>query len=278
MNKIELLAPAGSPESFKLAIKAGADAIYLGLAEGFNARMKADNFNIENIEEYIKYAHIFNVKVYVTVNTLVNDDEFDNCLNLIFDCFNKGVDAFIIQDLGLVSFLRKNYPNIPIHISTQAGVNNTESAYFYSKLGVKRIVLSRECDFNEIKAIKDKVQTELEVFIHGGMCSSYSGRCTLSNVMANRDANKGGCAHSCRWMYTLYNKDEKVIQDIDVTFDLLSTDKDEYYYEYEIVNGNEFIITNKKMYLKDKLQITCSTVFEGETIEKVFLIELGGYS
>lgn len=204
MNNIELLAPAGDLEKFKMAINYGADAVYLG-GERFGLRKASKNFTIKELEEATKYAHERNKRVYVTMNILAHNEDLKGLKEYVQILYNIGVDAVIVSDPGILSVIRKTVPDLPIHLSTQASVTNYESAMFWYNLGIKRIVLARELSLNEIKEIVNKVPKDLEIetFIHGAMCISYSGRCLLSNYMANRDANRGDCAQACRWKYSL---------------------------------------------------------------------------
>lgn len=205
MKKLELLAPAGNFESFKMAINNGADAVYLGL-DDFNARGNIENFSINNIEDVVSYAHLFNVKVYITLNTLINDDEFEKVYELVKKALIANVDAFIVQDLGLAYFLKQKFPNIELHASTQMGIENLEGALFAQKVGFKRIVLARETPLSEIKRIKDNCNIEIEYFIQGALCVAYSGNCYLCSLLANSSGNRGKCKQFCRLPYRLEQK------------------------------------------------------------------------
>lgn len=195
--KIELLAPAGTPESLNSAINHGANAVYLGL-NNFNARGNIENFNEENLRENVKKAHLFGVRVYLTLNTLVFDYEFDEVLNLVKKAIDAKVDAFIVQDIGLVYFLRNKFPEIELHASTQMGIENLEGAKFISDLGFSRVVLARETPLSEIKRIKDNLNVEIEYFVQGALCVSYSGNCYLCSLYANASGNRGKCKQFCR--------------------------------------------------------------------------------
>lgn len=200
--KTEILSPAGSKESLVAAIHNGADAVYLGGLQ-YGARSQAQNFTTEEIIESINYAHLYNVKIYVTVNTLIKDEEFDEVVDFVERLYLNNVDAIIIQDIGLASYLLNKYPDIVLHASTQMNVHSINQAKFLKQLGFKRIVLSRECSIETIKEIKEKVDIELEVFCHGALCMSYSGNCLMSSFIGKRSGNRGKCAQPCRLLYSL---------------------------------------------------------------------------
>ncbi len=204
MKKIELLAPAGNLEKLKMAILFGADAVYIG-GQRFGLRASADNFSLEDMREGLEFAHERNCKVYVTVNIIPHNDDLIGLPEYIEQLEQLGVDGVIVSDPGVFSIVRKAAPNMEIHISTQANNTNYMSAKFWHELGAKRIVVARELSFEEIKEMAAKIPSELdlEAFIHGAMCISYSGRCLLSNYMTGRDSNKGACSHPCRWKYQL---------------------------------------------------------------------------
>ena len=196
MRKIELLSPAGSKESFYAAINAGTDAIYLG-GKLFSARAYASNFSNEELKELIIYAHLRNVKVYVTVNTLVFEEEFFEAIKFIEFLYRNNVDAILLQDLGLASYIHKVYPSLEIHASTQLNCHNISEAKALMKLGFKRIVLARETPLHLVREIK-RLGVEVEVFVHGALCVSYSGQCLMSSLIGNRSGNRGKCAQPCR--------------------------------------------------------------------------------
>lgn len=200
MNKVELLAPAGNLEIAKVAIASGADAIYIG-GKQFGARSFAQNFTEDDFIDIVEYAHLRNAKVYVTVNTTIYDSEFDQCLEFIDFLYMTGIDAIIIQDLGLAMIARKRYPNLALHASTQMNVASVQQAQYLKEMGFSRIVLARELTLAEIKNIKDNVDIELEVFVHGAICISYSGNCYLSSFNGGRSGNRGKCAQPCRLTY-----------------------------------------------------------------------------
>ena len=204
MIKPELLAPGGSLEKLKIAIMYGADAVYIG-GEAFSLRVAAENFSYEDMKEGIEFAHKRGKKVYLTANIIPHNRDIDEFEDYIKKIRPLGFDAVLISDLGMFDMMHTLAPEIPIHISTQANNVNWRSAAMWYKLGAKRVVLAREMSFEEIKEIRRKIpkELELEAFVHGAMCISYSGRCLLSNYLTNRDSNLGACSHPCRWNYSL---------------------------------------------------------------------------
>lgn len=202
MKKPELLAPAGDFEKLKTAIHYGADAVYLGDSR-FSLRGKAGNFNSDELKEAVDYAHKNNVRAYVTANIFPHNNDIAEVKEHIGLLKTIKPDAAIVSDPGIFSIFRQKAPEINIHISTQANITNAESAKFWEKLGAKRLVLARELSIKEIKEIRKSVSIELETFVHGSMCISYSGRCYISSFLASRSANTGECTNSCRWNYTL---------------------------------------------------------------------------
>lgn len=202
MKKIELLAPAGNLEKLKMAVLYGADAVYIG-GQKFGLRAQADNFSVEDMQQGIIFAHDRGCKVYVTVNIIPHNEDLEGLPEYIMQLNELGVDALIVSDPGVFSIVRKVTPNMEIHISTQANNTNYQSANFWYELGAKRIVVARELSLSEIKEINTKTPDDLDIeaFIHGAMCISYSGRCLLSSYMTGRDSNRGDCAQSCRWKY-----------------------------------------------------------------------------
>ena len=206
MNKVELLAPAGSFECLKAAINNGANAVYLG-GKNFSARAFANNFDENELIEAVKYAHLRNVKIYVTLNTLLNEKEFNNAIKMADFYYSNNVDALLIQDLGLYYYLKNKYPDFELHCSTQMHIHNLEGVRTAKKLGFKRVVLARESTLDFIReACKQGV--EIETFVHGAICVSYSGQCLMSSVTKNRSANKGMCAQCCRLKYKLFDIDD----------------------------------------------------------------------
>ncbi len=204
MRKTELLVPAGSLEVLKIAVIYGADAVYIG-GEVFGLRAKAKNFSLEDMKEGIEFAHAHNVKVYVTANILAHNYDLDGVREYFNELKDVRPDALIISDPGIFTIAREMLPDMEIHISTQANNTNYGTYNFWYKLGAKRVVTARELSLAEIKEIRENIpdDMEIETFIHGAMCISYSGRCLLSNFMVGRDANRGECTHPCRWKYSL---------------------------------------------------------------------------
>ena len=208
MKKPELLAPAGDLENLKIAVLYGADAVFVGSKE-FSLRSRASNFTIEDLYEGAKFCHEHNAKLYVTTNIVPHNSDLIGLIDYLEDLENAGVDAIICSSYA-VMYIAKRYTNLEVHISTQQSIANSLAVKFFEEYGATRVVLARELSIKEIEEIKKNTPLELEVFIHGGMCSSYSGRCMLSNHMTNRDANRGGCAHSCRWNYDLFMGDMRL--------------------------------------------------------------------
>lgn len=202
MKKIEILSPVGEKAGFFESIKSGADALYMGLPK-FNARMKAENITLEDLQDLIKYAHLKNVKVYITMNTILKNSEVAEAVAMAGECMNAGVDAFIVQDLGLISQLKSAYPHIVLHGSTQMGVHNVWGAKVAKEVGLSRVVLSRECTISDIDSIAKNVDIELEVFVQGANCVCFSGNCYLSSIKCGASGNRGECKQLCRLPYTL---------------------------------------------------------------------------
>ncbi len=200
MKKVELLSPAKDMETLKAAINAGADAIYVG-TKLFSARALSQNFTNDEIVEAIKYCHTYGVKIYVALNTLIYENEINSFLKLVEFLHKNNVDAIILQDIGMMDLVRKIYPNLEIHASTQMHIHNLEGAKLLEKLGIKRVVLARETPINLIKKIKKNTNIELEVFVHGALCISYSGNCLMSSLIGKRSGNQGLCAQCCRQKY-----------------------------------------------------------------------------
>ncbi|NLM05942.1 MAG: U32 family peptidase [Tissierellia bacterium] len=230
MRKIELLAPAGDFEKLKTAIDYGADAVYLG-GDSFGLRKASKNFSLDEIAEGVKYSHERGRKVYVTMNIVPHDKDMVGAADYAKSLVDVGVDAIIVSDLGMMSLLMREVPDIKIHISTQASVTNYETVMFYYNLGIRRIVFARELSLAEIKEIRSKVPDDMDIecFVHGAMCISYSGRCLISNYMTGRDANQGDCAQGCRYKYNLVEEKRPgeyfpIIEDDEGTFILNSKD------------------------------------------------------
>ena len=204
MNKPEILAPAGSLAKLKYAVMYGADAVYIG-GEAFSLRVAAKNFTLEEIKEGIEFAHQRGAKVYITANIIPHNSDLDSFPDFVRQVASLGADAIIISDLGAFSIVREVAPELDIHVSTQANNTNYASANMWYKLGAKRVILARDLSFEEIKEIRSKTPSDMEIecFVHGAMCVSYSGRCLLSNYLTHRDSNRGACSHPCRWKYYL---------------------------------------------------------------------------
>lgn len=204
MRKLELLAPAGDLEKLKIAVDYGADAVYFG-GEMFSLRAGAGNLTIAEIEEGVEYAHSKGVKCHMTFNIFAHNEDIGPLREYLSRIKHIPIDAYIVSDPGVISIIKEIIPDAELHISTQANMTNYVTANFWYGQGVKRLVLARELTFDEIKEIRDNIPEtmELEAFVHGAMCISYSGRCLLSNFMIDRDANRGQCAHPCRWKYKL---------------------------------------------------------------------------
>lgn len=220
-KKPEILSPAGNPEKFRFAIDYGADAVYCAL-ERFGMRRAADNFTKETLASAIDYAHARGRKVYLTVNVMPHEGEFDQLPRFIAEADELKPDAYIVSDPGVMDCIKANAKDPELHLSTQASTVNAAACRFWHRQGVKRIVLARELSLAEIKSIRKSIpeDLELEAFVHGAMCVSYSGRCLLSNYFAGRDANGGACAQPCRWKY--YVHEEKRPEDV------ISAEQDEY--------------------------------------------------
>lgn len=216
MNKVELLAPAGNLERLKIALLYGADAVYFG-GRNYSLRANAKNLDIDEIKEACDYAHNLEKKVYVTVNIVFHTEDTLGITEYLKQLEECGVDAIIVSDPLIIDIIKDNNINLAVHISTQYSSINYETVKFWKELGVERVVLGRECSRNEIKEIIDKTGIEIETFIHGAMCASYSGRCVLSNYFTGRDANRGGCAQICRWEFDLLKDNEKINSNVKFT-------------------------------------------------------------
>lgn len=210
MKNPELLAPAGDLERLKIALKYGADAVYVG-GPFLNLRANAINFTMEDLKEGIEFAHNLNKKVYVTVNIIMHNDDYKDLINYLKELESIKVDAIIVSDPSIIKIAYDN-TNLEIHLSTQASTLNYKAVSFWKKQGVTRIVLARECSKKDIQEIMEKVDIEIETFIHGAMCAGYSGRCVMSNFLTNRDANRGGCSQICRWDFTLLDEGKKELK------------------------------------------------------------------
>jgi len=207
MKKIELLSPAGDLSRLKIALLYGADAVYIG-GRDYSLRANATNFSHEEIKEACDFAHNLGKKVYQTVNIVFHNEDIDGIYDYLKKSVDAGIDAFIVSDPFIINYIVKNFPNVEVHVSTQNSTTNIETVKFFKKEGVKRVVPARELSREEIKELCD-TGVDIEVFIHGAMCTFYSGRCTLSNYVTNRDSNRGGCAQVCRFAFDIDNNDTK---------------------------------------------------------------------
>ena len=201
MEKVELLSPAGDLERLKVTLLYGADAVYIGGRE-YSLRANATNFSIEEIKEGCSFAHKLGKKVYLTLNIVFHNEDMNGVEDYIKDVVDAGIDAFIVSDPFIINYIVTNFPNVEAHLSTQNSTSNYKTVEYFKEEGVKRVVLARELNKKQIKEIIDKTKLDIEVFIHGAMCTCYSGRCALSNYVTNRDANRGGCAQVCRFAFT----------------------------------------------------------------------------
>ena len=207
-QKAELLAPAGSMESFYAAVNSGADSVYLG-GKMFNARYNSQNFNNEEIKHIISYAHNKNVKIYVTLNTVLKDTEIVDALNNALFLYENDADAVIVQDLGLLYLIKKFISDMPVNISTQASVYNQYGVNFFKSFHVSKIIMAREMSLKQLKEVVECTSTALEVFIHGALCACYSGQCYMSSFLGGRSGNRGKCAQPCRLNYSFYDNEKK---------------------------------------------------------------------
>lgn len=250
----ELLAPAGGLPQLLAAVENGADAVYLG-GRFFNARMNAENFTMDHIKEGIAYAHLRNVKVYVTMNVLIQDDELAEAVNHAVELYRLGIDGIILQDIGLADALRKTLPDLPLHFSTQGTVYNVSGVRTAVKLGFSRVVLAREMSLDEIKAISSEQICQLEVFVHGALCMCYSGQCHLSRAIGGRSANRGECAQPCRLPYKdengveAYHLSTKDLCGIDQLGDLLAAGVTSFKIEGRM-KSPEYVATVTRIYRK----------------------------
>lgn len=207
MKKIELLAPAGDLERLKMAIRYGADAVYLG-GKRFSLRSRASNFEIEDIAEGVRFANSYGAAVHVTVNMIPHSDDFEGLEEYLKQLEQIGVRAIIVASATIIQIAKSVAPKLEVHLSTQMSSTNSLAVKYFQQLGADRVVLARECSMQQIRSICQHSDCPIETFIHGGMCVNYSGRCTLSNAMTLRDANRGGCAQSCRWKYHVVQQDQ----------------------------------------------------------------------
>ena len=200
-KRVELLSPAGDLERLKVTLLYGADAVYIG-GEKYNLRANANNFSLDEIKEGCSFAHKLGKRVHLTLNIVFHNEDMDGVEDYIRKVVDCGIDAFIVSDPFLISYIKKNYPKVEVHLSTQNSTSNYKAIEYFEEEGVDRVVLARELSKKEIKEIVDKVHCDIEVFIHGAMCTCFSGRCALSNYVTNRDANRGGCAQVCRFSFS----------------------------------------------------------------------------
>ena len=201
MDRIELLSPAGDLERLKVTLSYGADAVYIG-GEKYSLRANAINFTLDQIKEGCDFAHKLGKKVYLTLNIVFHYEDMEGVEEYIKQVVDCGIDAFIVSDPFIISHIKSNYPNVEVHLSTQNSTSNYKAVEYFKNEGIDRVVLARELSKNEIAEIIEKTGTDIEVFIHGAMCTCYSGRCALSNYVTNRDANRGGCAQVCRFAFS----------------------------------------------------------------------------
>ena len=206
MDKVELLSPAGDLERLKIALLYGADAVYIG-GQNYSLRANANNFSLDEIREGCRFAHNLGKRVHLTLNIVFHNEDMAEVEKYIADVVDCGIDAFIVSDPFIISYIKTNYPQVEVHLSTQNSTSNYKAIEFFQKEGVDRVVLARELNKKQIAEIIEKVGVDIEVFIHGAMCTCFSGRCALSNYVTNRDANRGGCAQVCRFSFE--NGDEK---------------------------------------------------------------------
>ena len=200
MARVELLSPAGDIERLKVTLLYGADAVYIG-GQKYSLRANATNFSIEQIKESCDFAHNLGKKVYLTLNIVFHNEDMDGVEEYIKEVVDAGIDAFIVSDPFIISHIKTNYPNVEVHLSTQNSTSNYIAVEYFKEEGIDRVVLARELSKTEIAEIIEKTKVDIEVFIHGAMCTCFSGRCALSNYVTNRDANRGGCAQVCRFAF-----------------------------------------------------------------------------
>ncbi|MDQ0231547.1 peptidase U32 family protein [Metabacillus malikii] len=207
-KKPELLAPAGNLEKLKIAVHYGADAVFIGGQE-YGLRSNADNFTIEEMAEGVRFANKYGAKIYVTTNIFAHNDNIAGLDEYLMSLQGAGVTGIIVADPLIIETCKRVAPKLEVHLSTQQSLSNWKAVQFWKEEGLERVVLARETGAEEMKEMKEKVDIEIEAFIHGAMCIAYSGRCTLSNHMTARDSNRGGCCQSCRWNYDLYKQDNE---------------------------------------------------------------------
>ncbi len=207
-KRIELLSPAGDLERLKVTLLYGADAVYIG-GQHYSLRANASNFSIDEIKEACDFAHSLGKKVYLTLNIVFHNEDIRGVEDYIRNVANAGIDAFIVSDPFIIKYIKTNFPNVEVHLSTQNSTSNIEAVKYFKDQGIDRVVLARELSLCEIEKIISATGMDIEVFIHGAMCTFYSGRCTLSNYLTNRDSNRGGCSQVCRFAFNIENEDKK---------------------------------------------------------------------
>jgi len=244
----ELLAPAGNYEKLKTALHYGADAVYMGLSQ-FSLRAKADNFTLEELKKAVQLVRASGKKFYITVNIFPHNKDISLIKEHLESLAGMMPDALIVSDPGVFDTVSGMFPDMPVHVSTQANITNYRSAAFWEKLGAKRLILSRELTIDEIKQIRDYVSVELECFVHGSICISYSGRCYMSSFLANRSGNLGECTNSCRWSYALMEE----------------TRKGEYFPVYENDRGT-YILSSKDLCMIEHLDKLADAGVDASTI------------
>ena len=222
-KKIELLSPAGDLERLKVTLLYGADAVYIG-GEKYSLRANATNFTLEQIKEGCKFAHQRNKKVYLTLNIVFHNEDMAGVEEYIGPGVDAGIDAFIVSDPFIISYIKTKFPQVEVHLSTQNSTTNEKSVTYFKKEGVDRVVLARELSKTEIEEIIKKTKVDIEVFVHGAMCTCYSGRCALSNYITNRDANRGGCAQVCRFTFKTKEKEDFTMATKDLNLSPYITD------------------------------------------------------
>ena len=223
MTKYELLAPAGDLKRLKTAVDFGANAVFIG-GKKYSLRYRASNFGVEEIREGAAYAHAHGAKLHVTANMIYHDTDLEGLKEYFIALEDAGVDAVIVASLYAVSLVKKFAPKLEAHLSTQLSTLNSKGVEFLTRMGADRVVLGRETTLEEVEGLMNNTDTPIEVFIHGAMCTNYSGRCTMSNYMTHRDANRGGCAQSCRWRYEVYDDKENLISDPEELLTMSSKD------------------------------------------------------
>ena len=268
MNKVELLAPAGDLEKLQIAYLYGADAVYCA-GKKFGLRANANNFTMEELKTAVEFAHNLNKKLYVTVNIIFHDKELEGLDEYLKELDQIGVDAVIASDILVMKKIKELNLKLELHVSTQASILNSEAALFYKNLGATRLVLAREASLEDIKEIKEYTGLELECFIHGAMCTSFSGRCVLSNYCTNRDANRGGCAQICRWIFNIEDKKDvfsmtpKDLNLIEYIVDMVNAGVNSFKVEGRM-RGIYYIATVILVYRRILDKIKANTLSKGE--------------